>query len=820
MNHAKIQNGGGDVEEVVIIDALRTAVGKFHGQFEDLSAVELGTQLVQGLLARHESVEKRIDQVIFGNVLQAGTGQNPARQIALKSGLSETIIAFTVNEVCGSGMKAVALGRQAICMGEAEVVIAGGIESMSQAPHVTRYDKMTDSFDEPTPIMLLDGLTDALSGKHMGLTAENVAEKFQIDRQEQDLFSLRSQLKASVAQEKGYFDQEIWPIQAAGREIQKDEGIRPETSLKKLSGLKTAFKEGGTVTAGNASTINDGAAAMILTSKRFAEEQGWPYLAVIKDITEVAIDPAIMGISPVTAVQKLIERNAVTLSDIDLFEINEAFAATSVAVERKLELPAEKINVVGGSISIGHAIGATGARIITTAIHQLQRIKGRYAIASLCVGGGLGLAILLERPQKIQSDQKFYQLTTSQRLERLSRENKLSRKTRAVLEDIALSEQIASHLIENQISEIELPLGLVLDLPVNGKKYNVPLATEEPSVVAACNNGAKMVTTGSGFTSHMNQKELRGQIVFYEVEDPKCLKALIEAKKNEIFLITEKAYPSIVKRGGGLKKIAVREFPEVTSFLSLDLIVDTKDAMGANIMNTILEVVAGQFSFWTDEKILFSILSNYNQEALVTVSCEVPFESLAKENGEEVAQKISKASLMAQIDPIRATTHNKGIMNGIEGVILACGNDTRAVNATVHAYASQNGKYQGLSQWQVSKKALKGTMTLPLSLATVGGATKVLPKAKAAFEILGIKEAKEFAEIVAAIGLAQNLAALKALVTDGIQKGHMALQAKSLAMSQGATGVEIEQVAKRLQTRSMNANTAQKILDELRNKKR
>ena len=386
------------MKEVVIIDALRTPIGKYRGQFANVSAVELGTIVSKELITRNQTVTKDIQQVIFGNVLQAGNGQNPARQITLKSGLSETIPASTINEVCGSGLKAIALARQAIQLGEADVVLAGGTESMSQAPSVSTYDKATDSYSQPKPVMIVDGLTDAFSGKHMGLTAENVAEQFHITREMQDTFSAHSQEKATQAQAAGAFANEIVPVTVDGQTYTQDEGIRPGTSVEKLSTLRTVFKEDGTVTAGNASTINDGASAVLLASKEYAEQHQLPYLAVIKDVTEVGIDPSIMGISPITAINQLFARNAVTVADIDLFEINEAFAASSIVVQKELQIPAEKVNRLGGGISLGHPIGASGTRIVTSALHQLQAIKGKYAVASLCVGGGLGLAILLERP--------------------------------------------------------------------------------------------------------------------------------------------------------------------------------------------------------------------------------------------------------------------------------------------------------------------------------------------------------------------------------------------------------------------------------------
>ncbi|HLQ40883.1 MAG TPA: acetyl-CoA C-acyltransferase, partial [Tetragenococcus sp.] len=481
------------MEDIVIIDALRTPIGKYRGQLAQFSAVELGSAVSRALLAKNKKVGPLVDQAIFGNVLQAGNGQNPARQIVINSGLAPTVYATTVNQVCGSGMKAVSLAMEAIRLQKAELILAGGIESMSQAPFLSRYNQQKDSYSDPVPVMIKDGLTDAFSGQHMGLTAENVAQKFHVSRKEQDVLALYSQQKAAAAQEKGYFTAEKINLQTKeGKDINCDEGIRKATSLEKLAALKTVFKEDGTVTAGNASTLNDGAAAMLLASKNFALSQKLPILAEIKDIVEVGIDPSLMGISPIKAIRKLIAATEISLADIDWFEINEAFAASSIVVQRELALAAEKVNPVGSGISIGHAIGATGARIITTACHQLERIKGRYAIASLCVGGGLGLACLIERPSS-QEKKHFYQMSKTQRLSQLALQKELSQDQLKDLTQTSLNDQVADHLIENQISEFELPMGVALNLRVNQKDYVVPMATEEPSVIAACSNGAKML---------------------------------------------------------------------------------------------------------------------------------------------------------------------------------------------------------------------------------------------------------------------------------------------------------------------------------------
>lgn len=803
--------------EIVIIDALRTPIGKYRGQLKSLSAVELGTAVTKELLIRNTKAAEHIKQVIFGNVLQAGNGQNPARQIALNSGLGFEVPAFTVNEVCGSGMKAISLAKQAIQLGQADVILAGGTESMTTAPAITYKEE--DTYSKPAPTMMVDGLTDAFSGKAMGLTAENVAEQFNITREMQDRFAAHSQIKAAKAQSEGKFVKEIVPLTINDVIFDYDEGIRKDTTLEKLSTLKTVFKENGSVTAGNASTINDAASAMILASKSFAEKHQIPYIAIVKDVTEVGIDPSIMGISPIKAVQTLLERNNLKVPDIDLFEINEAFAASSIVVQNELEIPEEKLNIWGGGISLGHPIGASGTRIVATLAHQLEDINGRYGVASLCVGGGLGLAMLIERPQQTKTDKKFYQLSKEERLTFLQTTGHLSIESKQELENISLDEDTANHLIENQISELAVPMGTVPDILVNNKSYQVPMATEEPSVIAACSNGAKMIQQSSSIQSELAEGLLRGQIVFMNVTDSAPIEEKINQFSAEIFAQAEKSYPSIVKRGGGLKRIQIRHFPENSSYLSIDLLVDTKDAMGANILNSILEGVTDLFRQWFDADILFSILSNYATESIVTATCDVSFTSLSKtgdlEAGKLVAKKIAAASQLAQIDPYRAATHNKGIMNGIEAVVLATGNDTRAVAAAAHAYAA-TGSYHGLSRWELTEYGLKGTIELPLAIGTVGGAINVLPKAQAALEILNVTTAKELAEVIAAVGLAQNLAALRALVSEGIQQGHMSLQARSLAMSVGAKGTEIDIIAEKLKTGLMNQDKALAFLLELR----
>ncbi|MGO2227395.1 MAG: thiolase family protein [Lactococcus cremoris] len=377
------------MKEIVIIDALRTPVGKYDGALAEYSAEKLGTHVVSALLSKNKNIKSDVEQVIFGNVLQAGNGQNIARQIAINSGLSTSVPASTINEVCGSGMKAVILAKQLLQLGEAEVVIAGGTESMSNAP-ILKNRKT----EEETLSMLSDGLIDAFSGISMGIIGETIAEQFDVSRADQDLFAQNSQEKAIAASQAGIFNDEI----VALGKLTVDETPRPSSSLEKLATLRTAFKENGTVTAGNSSPVNDGASALILATKEYAEKHGISYLAELVESAEVGIDPAIMGVSPIDAIQKLVQRSGVQLSEIDLFEINEAFAASSIAVNRELGLKDSQVNIYGGAIALGHAIGSSGAKILTTLGYALKREQKRYGIASLCIGGGLGLAILLKNP--------------------------------------------------------------------------------------------------------------------------------------------------------------------------------------------------------------------------------------------------------------------------------------------------------------------------------------------------------------------------------------------------------------------------------------
>jgi len=635
-------------------------------------------------------------------------------------------------------------------------------------------------------------------------------------------------MKAVAAQKANKFIKEIVPLPKEDGLVTQDEGIRPGTTIDKLAELKTVFKENGTVTAGNASTINDGAAMVLLASKSYCEAHQIPYLAIVKGIVEVGFDPEIMGISPIKAISKLLEEQKVSMQDIAIFEINEAFAASSIVVERELGLDPNKVNRYGGGISLGHAIGATGARIATTLAYQLQDTQQKWGVASLCVGGGLGLAMLLENPaadrqpahDSSKKKAKFYTLSPEQRLEQLVDDQRITSEEQAIFKSMALSTDLANNLIENQISEVEIPLGVGMNLKVDGKTYTVPLATEEPSVIAAMSNGARMA---GEIVTTAEERLLRGQIVLMDVQDIAKVAAQIEQAEAAIFKTAEESYPSIVKRGGGLRRIAHRAFLAAdsgldTNYISLDLLVDVKDAMGANIINTILEGVTSNLRTWfPDVEILFSILTNYATESLVTATCVVPFSVLSKiGDGAAIATKICHASDFAQLDPYRAATHNKGIMNGVEALILATGNDTRAVSAACHTYAARSGQTRGLATWHIEDGQLVGEITLPLAIATVGGATRILPKATAALALSGVKSAAELASVAAAIGLVQNLAALRALVAEGIQQGHMRMQARALAIAVGAAGTEIDTVAQALSGEKMDQAKALSLLEQLR----
>lgn len=391
--------------EVVIVSAVRTAIGSFLGSLKDVSAVNLGATVIQEALKQAGVEAEEVDEVILGNVLQAGLGQNPSRQASIKAGLSETVPAMTINKVCGSGLKAVHLARQAILAGDAEVVVAGGMENMSQAPYLLQNSREGFKMGDQKVVdsMISDGLWCAFNDYHMGKTAENLCERYSITREEQDKFAAHSQEKAAVAIEAGKFKDEIVPVEIPQRKgdpiiFKTDEYVRPGTTADQLGKLRPAFKRDGSVTAGNASGINDGAAAFVIMSKAKAEALGVTPLATIAANANAGVDPAVMGIGPVEAVKKVLNRSGLSLGEIDLVEANEAFAAQSIAVDKELKFDHEKLNVNGGAIALGHPIGASGARILVTLVHEMKRRDAKTGLATLCIGGGQGVATIVTRP--------------------------------------------------------------------------------------------------------------------------------------------------------------------------------------------------------------------------------------------------------------------------------------------------------------------------------------------------------------------------------------------------------------------------------------
>ncbi|HDJ7760042.1 TPA: acetyl-CoA C-acetyltransferase [Staphylococcus aureus] len=388
---------------VVLAAAYRTPIGVFGGAFKDVPAYDLGATLIEHIIKETGLNPSEIDEVIIGNVLQAGQGQNPARIAAMKGGLPETVPAFTVNKVCGSGLKSIQLAYQSIVTGENDIVLAGGMENMSQSPMLVNNSRFGFKMGHQSMIdsMVYDGLTDVFNQYHMGITAENLVEQYGISREEQDTFAVNSQQKAVRAQQNGEFDSEIVPVSIPQRKgesivVTKDEGVRENVSVEKLSRLRPAFKKDGTVTAGNASGINDGAAMMLVMSEDKAKELNIEPLAVLDGFGSHGVDPSIMGIAPVGAVEKALKRSKKELSDIDVFELNEAFAAQSLAVDRELKLPPEKVNVKGGAIALGHPIGASGARVLVTLLHQLND-EVETGLTSLCIGGGQAIAAVVSK---------------------------------------------------------------------------------------------------------------------------------------------------------------------------------------------------------------------------------------------------------------------------------------------------------------------------------------------------------------------------------------------------------------------------------------
>jgi len=385
------------LKEVVIVGAVRTPIGEYKGSLKSIKADQLGSIVIKELLKKTNFNENEIDEVIMGQVLTAGSGQNPARQAAINAGIPISKPAHIINQVCGSGLRAVISGFQSIKLGESINIISGGQENMSIAPHSIFYrEEKKISEDKLLDTMLNDGLIDAFNNYHMGVTAENVAKKFNISRQDQDEFALNSQKKTEAAILKKKFDDELVKINQDGNILDKDEHPRVGLELADLNKLKTVFKENGTVTPGNSSGINDGAAALLLTTLEEAEKKSIKPLAKIVSWASVGIDPAIMGLGPIEAVRKAIKKAKWSLNEIDLFEINEAFASQSIAVIRELGIDQKKVNVNGGAIALGHPIGASGARILVTLTHELIRQNKNKGCATLCIGGGMGIALCIE----------------------------------------------------------------------------------------------------------------------------------------------------------------------------------------------------------------------------------------------------------------------------------------------------------------------------------------------------------------------------------------------------------------------------------------
>ena len=391
------------MNRVAIVSAKRTAIGSFGGSLKDISAVKIGGELVEKALEDINLNPNLVDEIIFGNVLQTGLGQNIARQIAVNAGIPKEKSAFVVNKVCGSGLKSVVLGVQSILLGDNDVVVCGGVENMSAAPHYTknaRFGQKLGSFELEDTI-INDGLTDAFENYHMGITAENIAEQYNITREEQDEFALSSQKKAAAAIENNQFANEIVPIVIKTRReeiiFDIDEYVRPNATLESLAKLRPAFKKDGTVTAGNASGINDGAACVILMSEARAKELELEVLAYIDGYASTGLDNKVMGLGPVSATQKVLEKLSLNIEDIDLFEMNEAFAAQSIAVTRLLSLDSNKVNTRGGAISLGHPIGASGCRVLVTLVHALINDNKEKGVCSLCIGGGQGIAMVISR---------------------------------------------------------------------------------------------------------------------------------------------------------------------------------------------------------------------------------------------------------------------------------------------------------------------------------------------------------------------------------------------------------------------------------------
>ena len=416
----------------------------------------------------------------------------------------------------------------------------------------------------------------------------------------------------------------------------------------------------------------------------------------------------------------------------------------------------------------------------------------------------------------------FSKKSYHERLELLKAQELLSPEKQTSLEqDEQVSLAVADQLSENVVGTFSLPYSIVPELLVNGQDYTVPYVTEEPSVVAAASYASKIIKRAGGFTAQVHERQMIGQVALYQVADPEQAQEKIASKKAELLELANQAYPSIVKRGGGARDLHVEQIKGETDFLVVYLHVDTQEAMGANMLNTMLEALKPVLEELSQGQSLMGILSNYATDSLVTASCRIAFRYLSpqRDQGREIAEKIALASQFAQVDPYRAATHNKGIFNGIDAILIATGNDWRAIEAGAHAFASRDGRYQGLSQWtlDMEREELVGEMTLPMPVATKGGSIGLNPRVALSHELLGNPSAKELAQIIVSIGLAQNFAALKALVSTGIQQGHMKLQAKSLALLAGASESEVAPLVERLiADKTFNLETAQRYLENLR----
>ena len=393
-----------ELQDAVIVSAVRTAIGTYGGGLAEVPAVTLGEICIRAALERADLKPGQVNEVIMGNVLQAGLGQNPARQSAINAGLPVEIPAMTINKVCGSGLKTVMLAAQAIKLGDADIIVAGGMESMSRAPYLLEKARFGYRMGDGKLVdeMIRDGLWDAFNDCHMGMTAENICMAAELSREDLDKFALQSQQRAAHAIEAGVFKQEIVPVEVPGKKgptiFDKDQGPRSETTIEALTKLRPAFMaEGGLVTAGNSSGLNDGGAAVVVMSRKKAEELGLKPMATIRSYASAGVDPRVMGMGPIPATKSALEKAGLKVTDLDLVEANEAFAAQSVAIGRELGFDASKLNVNGGAIALGHPIGASGTRILVTLLYEMQRRQSHYGLATLCIGGGQGVAMIVER---------------------------------------------------------------------------------------------------------------------------------------------------------------------------------------------------------------------------------------------------------------------------------------------------------------------------------------------------------------------------------------------------------------------------------------